>query len=34
MNCYPIQVGEISRSRENGQFLEIPVTLAQFSTLI
>ena len=34
MNCYPIQVGEISRSRENGQFLEIPVTLAQFSTII
>jgi len=34
MNCYPIQVGEVSRSRENGQFLEIPVTLAQFSTII
>lgn len=34
MYCYPIQVGDISRSRENGQFMEIPVTLAQFSTLI
>lgn len=34
VNCYPIQVGDISRSRENWQFLEIPVTLAQFSTII
>ena len=32
MNCYPIQVGEISRSRENGQFMEVPVTLAQFAS--
>jgi len=31
---YPIQVGEVSRSRENGQFTEIPVTLVQFSTII
>jgi len=34
MNVYPIQVGELSRSRENGQFLEIPVTLVQFSTIM
>lgn len=34
MYCYPIQVGEISRSRENCQFAEIPVTLVQFSTII
>lgn len=33
MNGYPIQVGDISRSRENGQFMELPVTLVQFSTL-
>lgn len=30
---YPTQVGEMSRSRENGQFMELPVTLRQFSTL-
>lgn len=34
MQCYPIQVGEISRSRENGQFAEIPVTLVRFSTIL
>lgn len=30
---YPIQCGEVSRSRENGQFLEFPVTFVQFSNL-
>lgn len=29
---YPIQVGEISRSHENGEFMEFPVTLVNFAT--
>ena len=33
LEVYPIQCGEVSRSRENGQFLEFPVTFVQFSTL-
>lgn len=31
-HVFPLQAGDITRSRENGQFMEIPVTLAQFST--
>ena len=30
---YPTNVGEATRSRENGQFLEIPVTLTEFSSI-
>lgn len=31
--CYPLQYGDATRSRENGQFLEMPITLVVFSTL-
>lgn len=30
---YPTQIGDISRSRENGNFMELPVTITQFSSL-
>lgn len=31
--CYPIQYGECTRSHENPQFMEMPVTMVLFSTL-
>ena len=30
---YPIQCGEVARSREKGEFMEFPATFVQFSTL-
>lgn len=30
---YPVHVGDITRSHENGNFMELPVTIQQFSTL-
>lgn len=30
---YPEQIGDASRSRENGNFMEMPITFVQFSTL-
>lgn len=30
---YPIQCGDVTRSHENNQFMEMPVTLVHFSTL-
>lgn len=32
LEMYPIQCGDISRSRANGEFMEFPVTFVQFST--
>lgn len=32
MLAYPLQYGDANRSHENGQFLEMPVTLVLFST--
>lgn len=33
IKTFPIQLGDITRSHENGQFMEMPVTLVHFSTL-
>ncbi|MBQ9406348.1 MAG: hypothetical protein IJU37_06360 [Desulfovibrio sp.] len=33
-HMYPTNVGEASRSRETGEFFEIPVTLTEFSSIM